>query len=149
MDLNFKTSTFSFASPSPKVSGFSAGKDSIRVLIADDHPRSRRGLRALLTTWPGVKVVGEAADGQEAVHLVETQHPDVVLMDANMPVMDGLEATRQIKEQWPHTKIILLTVYNGRRAEAFAAGIDVFLAKGCPIDMLYSAILPSPDGPVK
>lgn len=144
MNLNFKTSNFCFTSPDQKTTTVSPSKQSIRVLIADDHPRSRRGLRALLATWAGVKVVGEAADGQEAVQLVETHHPDVVLMDANMPVMDGLEATRQIKEQWPHTKIILLTVYNGRRAEAFAAGIDIFLAKGCPIDMLYSAILPSP-----
>lgn len=143
MNLNFKTSNFGFTSPDQKTTTVSSLKQSIRVLIADDHPRSRRGLRALLATWPGVKVVGEAADGQEAVQLVETHHPDVVLMDANMPVMDGLEATRQIKEQWPQTKIVLLTVYNGRRAEAFAAGIDIFLAKGCPIEVLYSAILPS------
>lgn len=113
----------------------------VKVLIADDHPRSRRGLRALLTTSPMLKVVGEAADGQEAVHLVETYQPDVVLMDAQMPVMDGLEASRRIKRQWPQAKIIMLTVYNGHRAEAAAAGIDVFLSKGCPVETLLSAIL--------
>ena len=112
----------------------------IRVLIADDHPRSRRGLRALLATSPAVKVVGEAADGQEAVHLAETYQPDVVLMDAQMPGMDGLEASRCIKEQWPQIKIIMLTVYNAHRSEASAAGIDVFLAKGCPIEALWSAL---------
>jgi len=143
MNLNFKTPNFYFASPDQKTNTVSSSKQSIRVLIADDHPRSRRGLRALLATWPGVKVVGEAADGQEAVQLVEMHRPDVVLMDANMPVMDGLEATRRIKAQWPQIKVVLLTVYNGRRAEAVASGIDVFLAKGCPIELLYSAILPS------
>ncbi|GIK40275.1 MAG: hypothetical protein BroJett011_41080 [Chloroflexota bacterium] len=112
----------------------------IRVLIADDHPRSRRGLRALLATLPTIKVIGEAADGQEAVNLVETYQPDVVLMDAQMPVMDGLAASRCIKRQWPQIKIIMLTVYNGHRSEANAAGIDVFLAKGCPIEMLWSAL---------
>ena len=120
--------------------------NSIRVLIADDHPRSRRGLCALLATLPRVKVIGEAADGQEAVHLVETCHPDVVLMDAQMPVMDGLEASRSIKQQWPWTKIIMLTVYGGHRGEAHTAGVDVFLAKGCPIETLWSAIA-SVEGP--
>jgi DNA-binding NarL/FixJ family response regulator len=94
-----------------------------------------------LTTSPLLKVVGEAADGQEAVRLVETYQPDVVLMDAQMPVMDGLEASRRIKREWPQAKIIMLTVYNAHRAEAVAAGIDVFLSKGCPVETLLSAIL--------
>ena len=118
-------------------------KQPIKVLIVDDHPRSRRGLRALLTTTPFVKVVGEAADGQEAVDLVETYQPDVVLMDAHMPVMDGLEASRRIKLRWPQVKIVMLSVYNGHRSEAATAGIDVFLAKGCPVETLWSAILPA------
>jgi DNA-binding NarL/FixJ family response regulator len=122
-------------------------KQPIKVLIADDHPRSRRGLRALLTTTPTVKVVGEAIDGQEAVNLVETYQPDVVLMDAHMPVMDGLEASRRIKLQWPQVRIVMLTVYNGHRSEAAAAGIDVFLAKGCPVETLWSAILPAENRP--
>ncbi len=116
-------------------------QQSIKVLIADDHPRSRHGLRALLTTTPLVKIVGEAADGQEAVRLVEEHQPDVVLMDAHMPVMDGLEASRQIKSRWPQVKIIMLTVYNARRAAAAAAGVDVFLAKGCPVEKLWSTLL--------
>lgn len=116
-------------------------KQPIRVLIADDHPRSRTGLHALLATSPLVQVVGEAADGREAVHLVETYEPDVVLMDAQMPVMDGLEASRRIKLQYPQARIIMLTVYNARRAEAASAGVDVFLSKGCPVETLLSAIL--------
>ena len=118
-------------------------QQTIRVLIADDHPRCRTGLRALLATLPMVKIVGEAADGQEAVHLVEVYQPDVVLMDIQMPVMDGLEASRRIKNQWPATRIILLTIYSARRADALTAGIDNFLTKGCPIETLWSAILNS------
>ena len=118
-------------------------QETIRVLIADDHPRSRTGLRALLATLPTVKIVGEAADGQEAVHLVEVYQPDVVLMDIQMPVMDGLEASRHIKTQWPDTRIILLTIYSAHRADALMAGVDNFLTKGCPVETLWSAILNS------
>mgnify|MGYP001406999865 CR=1 FL=1 len=71
-------------------------EQKIRVLIADDRPHSRDGLRALVTTWPNVEVAGEAGDGREAVQLVEACHPDVVLMDVRMPGMDGLVATRII-----------------------------------------------------
>jgi len=113
----------------------------MRVLIADDRPRSRDGLRALLATWPEVEVVGEAADGQEAVHLVEECQPNVVLMDVRMPVMDGLEATRLIKDRWPEVKVIVLTMYATYRADALAAGADAFLVKGCPAEELLEAIL--------
>ena len=130
----------------------------IRLVIADDAPRSRDGLRVLLATlrlgayrevlqepqegdWPQVEVVGEAANGQEAVRLVEEHRPDVVLIDARMPVMDGLEATRLIKDRWPGIKIIVLTMYPAYRAEALAAGADAVLVKGCPPETLLEAIL--------
>ena len=113
----------------------------IQVLIADDRPRSRDGLKALLATWPEVEVVGEAADGQEAVRLVEECRPDVVLMDVRMPSMDGLEATRLIKGRWPEVKIIVLTMYPSYRADALTAGADAFLIKGCPAEELLEAIL--------
>jgi DNA-binding NarL/FixJ family response regulator len=113
----------------------------IRLVIADDAPRSRDGLRALLATWPEVEVVGEAADGQQAVHLVEECRPDVVVMDARMPVMDGLEAARLVKDRWSEVKVVLLTMYPTYRAQALAAGVDAFLVKGCPPEQLLKAIL--------
>jgi DNA-binding NarL/FixJ family response regulator len=111
-----------------------------RVLIADDRPRSRSGLRAVLDLRSEIVVVGEAADGRETVRLVEELRPDVVLMDARMPVMDGLEATRFIKEQWPEVRIVVLTIHTGYRADALAAGADVFLVKGCSAKDLLDAV---------
>jgi CheY-like chemotaxis protein len=118
-----------------------ATEQRIQVLIADDRPRSRDGLKALLATWPELEVVGEAPDGGEAVQLVEKLRPDVVLMDARMPVMDGLEATRLIKERWPQVKVIVLTMYPSFQAVALAAGADAFLVKGCAAQELLEAIL--------
>ena len=112
-----------------------------RVLIADDRPRSRSGLKALLALRSEIQVVGEAANGQEAVRLVEELQPDVVLMDVKMPVMDGLEATRIIKERWAAVKVIALTIHAGYRADALAAGADAFLVKGGPAEDLVKAIL--------
>ncbi|MHB0857554.1 MAG: response regulator [Anaerolineae bacterium] len=111
-----------------------------RVLVADDQRPTRRGLRALLTLMPDVEWVGEAANGKEAVTFVAEQRPDVVLMDVRMPVMDGLEATRRIKGQQPEVRVVVLTLYAEYRAEAFAAGADVFLVKGGPTEALWSAI---------
>ena len=130
----------------------------IRVLIADDNTRSRNGLRALLgtvrlnpSTTPStsthneiqsqIEVVGEAANGWEAVHQVEECRPDVVLMDARMPKMNGLEATRLIKSRWPKVKIVVLTLYAAYRNEALAAGANAFLVKGCSNEKLLAAIL--------
>ena len=111
-----------------------------RVLIADDRPRSRSGLRAVLALRPEIEIVGEAADGQEAVRLVAECRPDVVLMDARMPVLDGVEATRLIKERWPEVRVIVLTIHASYRADALAAGADAFLVKGCPARELVAAI---------
>jgi DNA-binding NarL/FixJ family response regulator len=118
----------------------------MRVLIADDRSRSRRGLRALLATQPGIEVVGEAGDGREAVRLVEEQRPDAVLMDAKMPAMDGLTATRLIKERWPETRVIMLTMYGSHRADAIFAGADAFLVKGCSAEELLREILECQEG---
>jgi DNA-binding NarL/FixJ family response regulator len=111
-----------------------------RVLIADDRRRSRSGLRAVLALRPEIEIVGEAVDGEEAVRLVEKYRPDVVLMDARMPVMDGLEATRLIKERWPEIRVVVLTIHPSCRTDALAAGADVFLVKGCPAGELLAAI---------
>ena len=112
-----------------------------RVLIVDDSSQAREGLKALLATAPPVHVVGEAADGREALHLLELRQHDVVLMDASMPVLDGLEATRLIKAQWPAVRVIVLTIHTGLRAEALVVGADAFLVKGCPAGDLLAAIL--------
>jgi DNA-binding NarL/FixJ family response regulator len=98
-------------------------------------------LQALLATCSEVEVIGEAADGQEAMRLVKECQPDVILMDVRMPVMDGLEATRLIKNKWPEVKIVMLTMYPAFRAEALAAGADAFLTKGRPPEELLEAIL--------
>jgi YesN/AraC family two-component response regulator len=113
----------------------------IRVLIADDRHSSRNGLRALLVTQPGIEIVGEAADGQEAVQFIEQCQPDVVLMDIRMPVIDGLKATLIIKGRWPKVKVIVLSMYSSYQAEALTAGADVFLVKGCTTEELFQAIL--------
>jgi len=113
----------------------------IRVLIADDRLSSRNGLKALLATQPGIEIVGEEADGQEAIQFIEQCRPDVVLMDVRMPLIDGLEATRIIKDRWPEVKVIVLTMYASHQVEALAAGADAFLVKGCPAEDLLEAIL--------
>jgi DNA-binding NarL/FixJ family response regulator len=95
----------------------------------------------VLDLRPEIVVIGEAEDGREAIRLVEECEPDVVLMDAKMPVMDGLEATRCIKEQWPEVRVVVLTIHPGYRAEALAAGADAFLIKGCSSRDLMGAIL--------
>jgi len=113
----------------------------IRILIADDYPRSRRGMRALVATWPNIEVVGEAADGAEAVHLVEACQPDVALMDVRMPVMNGLKAAKLIKIRQPWVKVIMLTMHGAYQMEALAAGADAFLIKGSPPEELRSTIV--------
>jgi DNA-binding NarL/FixJ family response regulator len=112
-----------------------------KVLIADDNERARDGLRALLAMRQEIEVVGEAANGREAVQKAMELQPNVVLMDAQMPQMDGLEATRQIKARWPEVRVVVVTMYASHRAQAQAAGADGFLRKGDPVEELLSAIL--------
>lgn len=111
-----------------------------RVLITDDSARAREGLRALLATWPEIMVVGEAADGQEAVELVADCRPDIVLMDLHMPVLDGMQATRLIKQRWPAVTVIVLTMYAVEQSAAIAAGADAFVIKGSAPERLLTAL---------
>jgi len=111
-----------------------------RLVIADDSPRARHGQRALLAIQPGIKVVGEAADGEQAIHLVEALRPDGVVLDVRMPGMDGLQAARLIKSRWPEIKVIVMSMYAAYRDEALAAGAEAFLVKGCPVKELLDAI---------
>jgi DNA-binding NarL/FixJ family response regulator len=94
----------------------------------------------VLDLRPEIAVVGEAEDGREAVQLVGELDPDLVLMDARKPVMDGLEATRLIKAQWPEVRIVVLTIDAGSQAEALAAGADAFLVKGCSVEDLLELV---------
>jgi DNA-binding NarL/FixJ family response regulator len=102
-----------------------------RVLIADDHPLFREALRGMLSGQPDLKVVGEAADGQEAVELCRRLRPDLVLMDVRMPRMDGLAATRAIKQEHPHTIVLVLTALEepNRLSEALMGGAGGYILK--------------------
>lgn len=105
--------------------------DRIRILIADDHPVFRFGLRALLEAEDDTEVVGEATTGTEAVALAATLRPDVVLMDLNMPALNGLEATRQILAADPSTNILVITMLDDASVlTALRAGARGYLLKG-------------------
>lgn len=103
----------------------------IRVLIADDHRDFRKVIHDFLDRLPNVSVVGEACDGDEAVEQVEKLIPDVVLMDIKMPHMNGLEATRIIKDRWPRTKVLISTLNDdvAYRIQAQEAKADGFIVK--------------------
>jgi DNA-binding NarL/FixJ family response regulator len=114
----------------------------IRVLIADDHSVVRAGLSQLLRTFEGVELVGAAADGREAVALCEERHPDVVLMDLEMPVLDGIEATRLIRAAQPEVSVVVLTSFSDRDRilRALDAGAAGYLLKDAEPDELRRAL---------
>jgi len=114
----------------------------IRVYITDDHQIVRRGIRQLLSTEAGIEVVGEASNGKEAVAGVEELKPDIVLMDLVMPVMDGIEAIRQIKAGHPSIQILVLTSFatDDKVFPAIKAGALGYLIKDTSPDELISAI---------
>jgi NarL family two-component system response regulator LiaR len=114
----------------------------IRVLIADDHAIVRKGICALLATEPGIEVVAEAEDGQEAVDQAQKVHPDVVLMDLVMPGTDGLEATRRITAMQPKARILVLTSFAGddKVFPAIKAGALGYLLKDSRPEELVEAI---------
>jgi CheY-like chemotaxis protein len=101
----------------------------LRVLIVDDQLRARQSMKALLEVWYPAAEVREATDGSEAVQLAAEFRPDVILMDARMPKMGGLEAAIQVKATSPGIKIIVLSMYPDLEAEALQAGADAFVSK--------------------
>lgn len=114
----------------------------IRVLVADDHAIVRGGLEQLLATAPDIELVGVAADGAEAVEVAGRLHPDVILMDLSMPVLDGVEATRRITGADPDAHVVVLTSFsdNRRILDALQAGAIGYLLKHAGPDELLGAV---------
>ena len=116
--------------------------EPIRILIVEDQTLMRQGLKTILDLEPGLRVAGEAADGEAGVRLALDLRPDVILMDVQMPVMDGIEATGAICAAWPEAKIIILTTF-GRDDYVFQgvrAGALGFLLKDTPADDLIETV---------
>lgn len=105
--------------------------NTIRILTVDDHPVLREGIAAVLAGEPDMLVVAEASNGQEAIQQFRTHHPDVTLMDLQMPVMNGTEAILAIRKEFPAARIIVLTTYAGdaQATRAFEAGASGYLLK--------------------
>lgn len=105
--------------------------DVVRVLLAEDHHLVRQGLRALLEREPGLEVVGEAADGLEALHLIQDLQPDVVVMDITMPGLNGLEVLRRVSQRLPEVRVLMLSVHEGEEyvLRALQAGASGYLLK--------------------
>ena len=115
---------------------------NLRIMIVDDHEVVRRGLHALLGTQAGWEVVGEAANGPEAVKKVNQIKPDVVIMDITMPVMSGLDATRLIMETAPQTKVLIFTMHDSEQMmqSALEAGARGYVLKSNPGNDLIAAV---------
>ena len=120
----------------------------IRLLIADDHPIVRDGLSGMFAADPGFEVVGEAGDGAEAVRLAEALQPDVILMDLQMPGVNGLAAISQLADRGVRSRVLVLTTYDtdGYVVPAIEAGATGYLLKDAPRDELLRAVRAAADG---
>jgi len=116
--------------------------DRIRILLADDHAILREGIRALLEDQPDMAVVGEAADGRQAVELARKLEPDIVVMDIGMPLLNGLEATRQIKRDRPQVAVLVLTMHDNEEyvSQLLTAGASGYVLKRAASSELVTAI---------
>jgi DNA-binding NarL/FixJ family response regulator len=114
----------------------------IRVLVVDDHKIVREGLASILSEQPDIEVVAQAGNGREAVDLTNRLQPEVVIMDVSMPLMNGDEATRQIKIMNPEARIIALSMFEDNELvqRMFRAGAESYVLKTAPSDSLLSAI---------
>ncbi|MGF1471135.1 MAG: response regulator [Rubrobacteraceae bacterium] len=123
-------------------------KTSVRIVIADDHPVVRTGLEGMLSGQPDFEVVGQAADGAEAVRLASRLKPDVVLMDLRMPEMDGVAAIRELRDELPGIHILVLTTYDSDAdiLRAVEAGATGYLLKDAPRDELFRAVRAAAQG---
>jgi len=116
--------------------------DPTRVLIADDHTLVRAGIRSLLEKLPGIEVVAEASDGREVLRLVAEHQPQIVLMDIAMPMLNGLDTTRQLSELHPDVRVIILSIYSDEEHvyQALRAGASGYLLKGAATEELELAL---------
>ena len=112
----------------------------IAVMIVDDNSQARRALASCLSHQPGVRIVAQASNGLETIRLIPAHMPDIIVLDMFMPIMDGLETTKIIKEKWPKIKIVILTMYPDYQYEALASGADAFMIKGDPFQHLMDSI---------
>lgn len=114
----------------------------IRILLADDHPIVREGLRAVLETQSDFQVVAEAASGDEALRLALVLQPDILLLDLEMPILDGVETIRRLRQQQPAARIIVFTAFDNdeRIIHAVQAGANGYLLKGAPREEIFKAI---------
>lgn len=120
----------------------------IRILLADDHPIVREGLRAVLETQADFQVIAEAARGDEALRLALALQPDVLLLDLEMPILDGVETIRRLRQQQPVARIIVFTAFDNdeRIIHAVQAGANGYLLKGAPREEIFKAIRITMDG---
>ena len=121
----------------------------IRLLIVDDLPGVRRGLSSLLPLAAEVmnlqiEIVGQAADGLEALQLAEALRPDVILMDLEMPRMDGFTAARRLRQICPGSRLAAMSIHTGAevQSQTLAAGFDVFIEKGLPVEQVIRSLYP-------
>jgi CheY-like chemotaxis protein len=130
----------------PRTEGEPWHTDRRRVLIADDHPFFIEAVAITLKVDKRIEIAGRAQHGREAVELASSLHPDVVLMDLDMPVLDGIEATRGVLRVSPASRVVILTASNSAEDQrrARAAGADAYLRKGCDAAELFNAIFVEP-----
>ena len=114
---------------------------TVKIFLADDHNILREGLRSLISGMPGMEVIGEAGNGREAVRLARELRPDLVVMDINMPDLNGIEATRQLLKELPGVKVIALSMYSDKRfvAGMLRAGASGYMLKASTFDELSKA----------
>ena len=131
----------------PAAPARSAGARPLRLLLVDDHRMLREGLRRSMELY-GFDVVAEGSDGEEGVRLAQALRPDVVLMDVSMPVLDGVEATRRIRQTCPDTQVVMLTMHADKDvlAKAIRCGAAGYLVKDCSTDEVADAVRAASNG---
>jgi two-component system response regulator NreC len=123
---------------------------TIHLMLVDDHEVVRAGLKSFLESQPGIEVVAEASEGEQAIRLAGEVHPDIAVMDITMPGLDGLEATRRLKEIYPECQVLALTVHQDKQYffEMLAAGATGYITKQAAAQELLAAVRSIADGSV-